>query len=294
VECTSSSPGGAAGSDCVEYEYTVAVALSSGCGTLKTHSGQVNASDVIHVHGIRSGENSLTIYAVDSVGLKQLVPSSFSWTVQLTSDIMDVTIVSGPASICAWKVATFQFFAHRNGTVSTDAQFQVKLDEAVWSEGSVLCNGNICSYSTPVLPLSPHKVQIRAKDAVNGVAGVPALWRWTVAECSETQYANVTDRGSLACEPCPTGGDCKDKDATAHTLVAKPGWWVPPQGPRLTLYRCPLAKSCTGGNESVCDESLGFANSTVCGLCQEKYVRRGDGCTECPSTGQVKCRALFL
>jgi hypothetical protein len=108
VECTSSSPGGAAGSDCVEYEYMVAVALSSGCGTLVTHRGQVEASGVIQVDGIRSGENSLTISAVDSVGLKQLVPSFFSWTVQLTSDMIGVTIVSGPATLCALKIATFQ------------------------------------------------------------------------------------------------------------------------------------------------------------------------------------------
>ena len=228
VECTSSSPGGAPGSDCVGYEFTVAVALSSGCGSLETHRGQVNASGFVRVIGIRSGENTLTVSAVDGVGLKQVNGATFSWTAQLTSDILDVAIVSGPPETTAWKVATFQLYAHKNGTRSTAARFEVKLDDAPWSEGSVFCNASLCNYSTPALPLAPHDIQIRAKDVVTGVAGAPALWRWTVAECAPTEYADVDHIGTLNCTGCPLGGNCSSKGTTVDTIMAQPGWWSPP------------------------------------------------------------------
>jgi hypothetical protein len=286
--CTSSSPGGA--SDCARYEYTITVALSSGCDSLATHSGEVGDNGVIQLVGIRSGENTLTVSAIDGVGLKQVVAASFSWTVQLASVVLDVQIMSGPPTVSAWKVATFHLYALSNGTMTSGARFEVKLDDGPWSDGSLLCEGALCNYSTPVLAFSPHELLIRAKDAGTGVAGAPALWRWKVDECrSEDQYAvvNISDGGSLTCNQCPEGGDCRALNATALTLVAKPGWWVPPQGPRLTLYPCPFPGSCTGGHGNVCDEDQGFANSTVCGQCVDGSVRRGDTCVDCPPIGHV-------
>jgi hypothetical protein len=147
----------------------VAVVLSHGCGTLETHSGQVGPSAVIRVVGIRSGVNTLTVSASDGVGLKQVDGSVFSWSVQLASDVLDVAIVSGPPETTAWKVATFHLYAHQNGTRSVESLFEVKLDDAPWSEGLVLCKVTLCNYSTPVLPLTPHEVQIRAKDVVSPV-----------------------------------------------------------------------------------------------------------------------------
>jgi hypothetical protein len=112
--------------------------------------------------------------------------------------------------------------------------------------------------------LGAYEIQIRAVDKASFISGAPALWRWSVMECSETTYANVTNGGSLSCEACPIGGDCKAKNATVHSLVAEGGWWVPPEGTRLTLYRCPLPNSCAG-NGAGCEEKQGFMNSTVCG-----------------------------
>jgi hypothetical protein len=153
----------------------------------------------------------------------------------------------------------------------------------------LLCDGALCNYTTQALAVSaqPHEIQIRTKDIVTGIGGPPALWRWAVAQCDDQQYANITEGGALSCSTCPTGGDCTESNATAHTLVAKPGWWAPPHGPRLTLYRCPFANSCTGGKETVCNESAGFSNSTVCGLCQDNFVSQGDTCAKCPPIEQV-------
>ena len=66
--------------------------------------------------------------AVDSVGLKQVTASTFSWTVQLSTDILDLDITFGPPALYAWKVATFGLFAHQNGTRSPGTRFEVKLD----------------------------------------------------------------------------------------------------------------------------------------------------------------------
>jgi hypothetical protein len=250
VMCTSSSFGVVAGSDCVGYEYTVA--LASGCGSDQTHSGQVGVSGFIRVLGIRSGENTLTVSAVDGVGLKQLVSSTFSWTVQLTSDILDVSIISGPPTTTAWNVATFHLYAHKNETRTNAPRFEVKLDNLPWLEVSMLCNNTLCNYSTPALPVSPHEIQIRAKDvAMTAVAGAPALWRWTVAECSPTDYAGVDPIGVLICSACPDGGNCTAKGTTLATVMAQPGWWSPPSDDSAqrrsrktaTFYRCPLPGS---------------------------------------------------
>jgi hypothetical protein len=270
----------------------VAVALSSGCGTLETQSGQVGASGHIVVDGIRSGENTLTVRALDGVGLKQVVGSTFSWTVQLTSDILDVNITSGPPLVSARRMATFQFLAHSNGTLKTsEAIFEVKEDELDWS---VACQGlnaaaRVCSYSPKgLLALGPHEVRIRAKDNVTGVIGSSAVWAWTVAECKEEEYAVVANDGALmSCEDCPAGGNCAATDTTAQTLLALKDWWAP-QTSRLTLYRCPFQGACMGGvgsNVSVCNSEHGFRNSTLCGECKFNHVRRGDSCTKCPMHG---------
>jgi hypothetical protein len=188
---------------------------------------------------------------VDGVGLKQSVGASFSWTVQLSSDILDVNITSGPPAISVLQVSTFQLYSHKNGEKAQEALFEAKLDEAVWSEASVFCHDALCNYSTPSLPLSPHEIQIRAKDTVTGVPGPPALWRWTVAECAHTEYAEIDSDGSLNCSACPIGGNCSVKYTTLNTVVANPGWWAPPGDNATqrqlrrtaTFYSCPLPGS---------------------------------------------------
>jgi hypothetical protein len=285
LTCTSVAPGGAP--DCASFAYTVALSPVTGCTDVVTHRGVVGGDGVLQLTGVRSGQNTVKVTAVDAVGLRQEVVMSFGWSVKLATDVIAVRFLSGPPAIYSYRVATIAFYAHRNESVVSNCKFEVKLDEASWEEGSFLCGKAVCNYTFPV-KLGVHEIQIRAVDRASSIAGPPALWRWSVEECREDQYANITGDGSLACEPCPTGGDCKAKGATAHSLVAKPGWWVPPQGPRLTLYRCPLPGSCLGGNESVCAASLGFKNSTLCGQCLPHYVRRGEGCTRCPHISQVR------
>jgi hypothetical protein len=294
--CSSFAPSG--NSDCAFFNYTVHLASLNGCGTQKTHSGTFSSNrsgpSVLQLSGIRSGENTLKVTAVDSVGLRQVVPETFSWTVRLTGDEVTVTIQNGPPPKFAYTFAVFHVYAHRNETRLPSAVFEVKLDKGGWTLAPVLCNSSqgMCMYNTSA-ELGAHEIQIRAVDRVSSIAGPPALWRWTVEECSDVEYAfvNVTNGHSLVCEPCPPGGDCTAKNATVHSLVAKAGWWAPPPGPRLKLYRCPLPSSCAG-NGLGCDESLGFSNSTVCGQCLATHVRQGDRCTSCPELGKVICSAV--
>ena len=298
VSCLSVAPDGR--SDCAVFNYTVQLASVKDCGVQRTHSGVVASfggnSSVLELFGIRSGENTLVVTAVDEVGLRQLVPQTFTWTVQLASDEIMVTILSGPPSVYAYRDAVFHLYAHQNGTrvSSGNAKIEMKLNEGSWSEITLSCNlvDGMCNHTISA-ELGSHDIQIRAVDRASSIAGAPALWRWTVKECSDTEYAfvNVTDGGSLECVPCPLGGDCKAKNATAYTLVAKAGWWVPPQGPRLTLYRCPFPDSCAG-NGARCNNTQGFKNSTVCGQCLSTHVRQGEACTFCPETGEVMCGAL--
>jgi hypothetical protein len=287
--------------DCSFFNYTVHLASLNGCGNQQTHSGLLaGSSGELELSGILSGENTLQVTAVDSVGLGQVIPLTYSWTVQLASDEIMVTILSGPPRsplLYAYRDAVFHLFAHRNGTYfpSADARIEMKLNEGSWTEITLSCNVDGMCNHTISAELGSYDLQVRAVDRASSIAGAPALWRWTVKECSDTEYAfvNVTDGGSLECVPCPLGGDCTAKNATAHTLVAKAGWWVPPQGPRLTLYRCPFPGSCAGNGER-CNKAEGFMNSTVCGQCLPTHVRQGDGCTTCPETGKVICCALNL
>jgi hypothetical protein len=181
---------------------------------------------------------------VDDVGLKQLVGATFCWTVQLPSDMLGVTILSGPPMISAWKVAAFHFYAYKNGTQAGGAQFEVKLnDDTGWSV--VLCDEALCNYSTPALPMAHHEAQIRARDIVTGVAGAPALWRWTVSECLATEYAYINPSGALNCTACPVGGNCSAKGTTVDTIMAMPDWWSQPGNvtARLIFYKCLLPGS---------------------------------------------------
>ena len=128
------------------------------------------------------------------------------------------------------------------------------------------------------------------------VPGDPSIWRWTVKECSESEYDVLNSTGAHSCVACPPGGECKTA-STLDTVVALPGWWGAewPAGSPLTpsstraFYRCPLRSSpkrssCLGGNaSSQCDVAHGFATaSRLCAHCIESgWVRNGAGCSLC-------------
>ena len=128
------------------------------------------------------------------------------------------------------------------------------------------------------------------------VPGDPSIWRWTVKQCSESEYEVLNSTGAHSCVACPPGGDCSTA-STLDTVVALPGWWgmAWPAGSPLTpsstrvFYRCPLRSSskrssCLGGNaSSQCDVGNGFAaGSRLCAFCiGSGWVRDGAGCSQC-------------
>jgi hypothetical protein len=297
LTCTAVTSAGIA--DCVGYEWVLyrSSPATNGCGNATAvQSGFVNAGSQLVVMGLSSGEHTVHVTAVDAVGLRQVTPAEYKWQVRLAGDLLQVNITAGPPPVFAYKQATWHLFAHRPGsTAAAPAKFEMKLGESPWTSGAVLCpTGGVRKQCSLTLDrgVGVHTLQVRAIDLVTTLPGASAIWRWEVRECSIVQYANVSADGSLTCEGCPPGGNCSDAGSTAHSVVALPGWWSPAQGKRLSFYRCPFQGACLGGNitgntsvASRCNQDAGFSDSTLCATCRPAFVREGDACVECPSTG---------
>lgn len=192
VACTSVDPHNA--SDCAYYSYAVTLAPLSGCTSLVTHTGLVGKDGRLQLSGVRSGQNTLKVTAVDAVGLWQLVPVTYTWVVKvLATDLLDVNITSGPPAVSAWKSATLKLFAHRNQVPEPRAVFEVKRGKSPWTRANVSCDSNAtsCNYTLLDLELGLHEVQIRARRVDVTIPGQSSLWRWSVEECSPEKYADV-------------------------------------------------------------------------------------------------------
>jgi hypothetical protein len=100
LQCTATAVGGVQ-PDCVSYEYTISLKSGavSGCATTQTvtHTGQFQvAQGVVSVTQLRSGENTLSVWALDAAGNRQAQPATYVWTVQLSASAYGVSITGGP------------------------------------------------------------------------------------------------------------------------------------------------------------------------------------------------------
>jgi hypothetical protein len=173
----------------VSYEYSLQ--LSSGSSG---KAGIFGSSGILDLHGLLDGTNTLKVTAVDAVGLRQAIPAVYTWKVEaLATDLLDVSITTGPPVVYAWKTATLELFAHQNRDPQPGSLFEVKIGKAPWAIADVLCDGGgkSCNYTLFDLALGAHEVQVRAKRAVSSIPGQPSTWRWSVAECTVAEFAEV-------------------------------------------------------------------------------------------------------
>jgi hypothetical protein len=295
--------------DCVSYEYTISLKSGavSGCAATQTvtHAGMFQVTHgVVNVTQLRSGENTLLLWALDAAGNRQAEPIKFTWKVLLAGSTFDLNITGGPPQrplLYGWSNATLQMQATSKGVVQLGAGIEVQWGQQPWSSAGVLCDplSGLCNFTLSSMALGEYLLQARAVDAESGLAGDPQSWSWQVAECSAQEYAQIGLLGNLTCMACPPGGNCTVKGTTLATVKAQPDWWAPPlvTGRNRTFYPCPLPGSCLGGNTSTqCNKASGFSNSTLCGQCTAGRVRFRDECVECPSAeeGAVVVTLLYL
>ena len=216
--------GGEGQADCVSYEYTITLTSGAvtGCAATQTvtHAGQFQvAQGVVNVTQLRSGENTLSVWALDAAGNRQAQPASRTWTVLLAGSTFDVNITGGPPQrplLYGRKSATLHMLAHKDNVVQLGAQVEVTWGSQPWSRAGVLCDplSGLCNFSLASMALGEYLLQARAVDTASGLAGDPQSWSWQVAECSAQEYAQIGLLGNLTCKACPPGGNCTTKGTT--------------------------------------------------------------------------------
>jgi hypothetical protein len=190
LSCGSKSPKGEP--DCVSYQYSLVLSSNEGsCGK----TGAFGPSGVLDLVGLLDGTNTLTVTAVDAVGLRQAVPATYIWSVVTitTKNTLDVNITSGPPGVSAWTNATLMLFAHHKRVPQPGALFEVKVGRSPWALADVLCDSSrvICNYTLFDLGVGAHEVQLRARWVGTNIPGQPSTWRWSVAECTVDEFADV-------------------------------------------------------------------------------------------------------
>ena len=115
--------------------------------------------------GLSEGDHTFEVRALDQ-GLVDPTPSSYSWTIDLTSP--ETIITSGPAGLTTSTSATLEFNCNE-----TICAFECSLDGAIWSSCSSPAN-----YSA--LVDGSHMFEVRATDAVGNVEVTPASYAWVI------------------------------------------------------------------------------------------------------------------
>ncbi len=166
------------------------------------------------------------------------------------------------------------------------------------------CSGAACPFTTA--PLTPGRWTLRARAVLLQAVGADVLTvSWEYRRCSAVEFAVLTVNGSVSCHPCPAGGDCALwADSTSDPafvteerhVVAKRGYWAPPNMARARFYPCPRAEACAGGvngSRTLCGSGY---DGVLCGVCSRGYFEQYGRCALCPGNDSPRsmAAAVFL
>jgi hypothetical protein len=122
---------------------------------------------------------------------------------------------------------------------------------------------------------------------------------WEYIRCSAAYYTRFTQDGyadAVECVPCPKGGDCEPRNATAIVkladVVAQEDWWASESSSGRTFYECPIKGSCLSPHSAVNATSVdvapralcapGYAG-VLCSACDKDYFPQYGRCAPCLS-----------
>ena len=150
---------------------------------------------------------------------------------------------------------------------------------------------------------TPPPWQVRTR--LYSSAGPEATLLWSYRRCSASEFSDFFAVDTVACVPCPPGGDCSgaslvdDADAatsgvvvTQVSVAAQPGFWASNAALDLTFYECPISAAClpgANGSRSVC--AAGYTG-VLCSVCDDGYFEQFGSCVACPTTKQESVGSL--
>ena len=122
--------------------------------------------------------------------------------------------------------------------------------------------------------------------------GTPTTLQWTHRTCLPSEYAKLTGKDAITCQPCPEGGDCtgatlrpllltapgpSNRVIQQQHIVAQTGYWASSESNGLAFFKCrngPTATCLQGvnGTRSTC--AAGYS-TVLCNVCSVGYAVGG-------------------
>ncbi len=257
---------------------------------------------------------SLRVWTQDQAGLRSAKAAlhTGTWAVVTVSVAPTVQMLSQPSAISSLLTPRFVFSAvWGNGTsrqgVVPDASFLVSLvgvssphspcdERGAAPNCSSWCNGTRCEYSPRLDAPQSYTLQLQAVLDGGRVGDIVSVL-WEYRRCRNDQFAVISSGDAIACNSCPSGGDCAPSSVTdvvtQSDIVARAGYWASPSSDGSRFYRCPISGACVGGgngSRALC--ATGY-DHVACSLCADGYFEQFGLCVACPKSSGTSIGALF-
>ena len=149
--------------------------------------------------GLSFGPHTLRVRAVDSAGLFDLTPATWTWSIVADVTAPDTSIDSGPPTVNADIEGIFAFSGTDEGTPPLELQFECRLDAGDWEQ---------CDSPHEVQDLAPglHTLRVRAIDLELNIDQTPAVYTWDVLGPINTMPGSNVIVEAYQAEP-PSGAE---------------------------------------------------------------------------------------
>ncbi|MFO0744902.1 MAG: MopE-related protein [Myxococcota bacterium] len=208
-------------------------------------------ADVIAFANLSEGTHTIWAQAKDAVGLVDLTPAHFTWTIDLSSP--ETEIQSGPAPLTGSGVGAS--FTYRDPVTPSHTHFECNLDDSTW----VACDGGATTYAGADLSIGSHVLLVRTCDPEKAEAircdPTPAAWRWevTTSICPDDFTAPTLICAADRSVECVAGSAALDlatltPDAGDPCLPLTATQKAPLPGSKLELGDNPVVFTVSDGN----------------------------------------------
>lgn len=205
--------GAAADAAALTTEWSEVPAVSSSAGMTARASTELAS---------RPGMNTLFVRSVSRAGGRS-AHVRHAWASQAQPPVL--YFAATPPTVSGWRMARFslvlvlesaQVAVLRLGGAGSAVVVEVALDDEAWADSSVACMPSSdseaagCAVVAHGLLPGSHQLRARALYAtMPGAAYTATLSHsWTLSECGDYEYSELSSDGALTCHDCPVGGQC--------------------------------------------------------------------------------------